>query len=80
MINENCYKKLLEAYKAAYPDLKNHTQFQQAQWKWKQVKDFVEDYDKLLVSLNARAAKLRSAQLQWLMKTSSTKSAEGLYW
>ena len=79
MINENCYKKLLEAYKAAYPDLKNQTQFQQAQRKWKQVKDSVEDYDKLLVSLNARAAKLRSSQLQWLMKISSTKSAEGLY-
>lgn len=79
MINENYYKMLLEAYKVAYPDLKNHTQFQQAQWKWKQVKDSVEDYDKFLVSSNARAAKLRSAQLQWLMKKSSTKSAEGLY-
>ena len=78
MNNENRYKKLLEAYKAACPDFKKQIEFQQTQRKWNQVKDSVEDYDKLLVSLNASAAKRRSAQLQWWMNTSSTKSAKGM--
>ena len=57
MDNETCYKKLVETYKTAYPDLKNQVQLQKAQEKWNQVKNFSEDYDKLLVSLKAVAAK-----------------------
>ena len=75
--NENRYK-LLEAYERVYPGWKKQIQFQQAQRKWNQFKDYVEDYDKLLVSSNARAAKRRSAQLQWWMKTFLTKSPKGI--
>ena len=57
MDNETRYKKLVETYKTAYPDLKNQVQLQKAQEKWNQVKNFSEDYDKLLVSLKPVAAK-----------------------
>ena len=38
---KNRCKKLLEAYKAVYLDLKKQIQFQQSQQKWNQVKDSV---------------------------------------
>ena len=77
MNNETRYKKLVETYKTAYPDLKNQVQLQKAQEKWNQVKNSSEDYDKLLVSLKAVAAKRKSTQLQWWTNVPSTKSRKG---
>ena len=75
--NETYYKKLVETYITACPDLKNQVQLQKAQEKWNQFKNSSEDYDKLLVSLKAVAAKRKSTQLQWWTNVSSTKSRKG---
>ena len=77
MDNETHYKKLVETYTTAYPDLKNQVQLQKAQEKWNQVKNSSEDYGKLLVSLKAVPAKRNSTQLQWWTNVPSTKSRKG---
>lgn len=71
MDKEKRYKKLVEIYQAAYPDLKKQVQYQNAQREWKQVKDSPDEYDKLVVSLSAKAAKRKSTSLQrWVKATS----------
>ena len=75
--NETCYKKLLEVYKTAHPDLTKQVLFKKAQEEWNRVKGSPEDYENLLTSLKARAARRKSAQLEWWTKASSTKSRKG---
>ena len=72
--NETRYKKLLEVYKTAHPDLTKQVLFKKAQEEWNRVKGSPEDYENLLISLKARAAKRKSVQLEWWTKASSTKS------
>ena len=54
--NETHFKKLLEVYKTAHPDLTKQVLFKKAQEEWNRVKDSPEDYENLLISLKARAA------------------------
>ena len=80
MKNENRYRKLSEAYRATYPNLRKINNFNKHNGngiKSKILQRIMINF-RLKVSLNARAAKQRSAQLQWWMKTSSTKSAKGI--
>ena len=75
--NETRYKKPLEVYKTAHPDLTKQVLFKKAQEEWNRVKGSPEDYENLLISLKARAAKRKSVQLEWWTKASSTKSRKG---
>ena len=80
MNNENRYRKLSEAYRVTYPNLRKINNFNKHNGngiKSKILQRIMINF-RLKVSLNARAAKQRSAQLQWWMKTSSTKSAKGI--
>ena len=71
--NQSRYKKLVEAYQAAFPDMKKQIQYQQVQKEWKQVKDSPKNYEKLMVSLRTKAAKRKSSQLQWWVRATSMK-------
>ena len=71
MENEKRYKKIVQLYQTAYPDLKPQTQYQNAQKEWHRVKHSSDDYDKLVKSLSAKAAQQKSTNLQrWLKFTS----------
>ena len=75
--NETRYKKLLEVYKTAHSDLAKQVVFKKARKEWNRVKGSPEDYESLLNSLKARAAKRKSVKLKWPTKASSTKSRKG---
>ena len=62
--NETHYKKLLEVYKTAHPDLTKQVLFKKTQEEWNRVKGSPEDYKNLL----------KFVQLEWWTKASWTKS------
>ena len=65
MDNEKRYRVLLESYQKAYPDILKQNQFKAAQRKWNRVKNLPEDYEKFLVTLQAKAAKHKAATISW---------------
>ena len=52
---DNRYKKLMEIYQAAYPNLKKKIQYKNAQAEWNDVKESPENFEKLMVSIKTKA-------------------------
>lgn len=67
----NRYKKLVGICRVVYPDLKKQIQYKNAQTEWNHVKESPENYEKLMVSLKAKAVKHKSDKLQWWNKAVS---------
>ena len=65
MDNEKRYNVLLEIYQKAYPDVLKQNQFKAAQREWNCVKNSREDYEKFLLTLQAKAAKHKAATIFW---------------
>ncbi len=63
------YNSVVEAYKAAYPDVKKQVQLSKAQTEWNRVKNSQDLYDALLLDLKGRAARLKATSIQWWAKT-----------
>ena len=63
--NEKRYNVLLEIYQKAYPDVLKQNQFKAAQREWNCVKNSPEDYEKFLLTLQAKAAKHKAATIFW---------------
>ena len=62
MDNEKRYKVPLENYQKAYLDVLKQNQFKAAQRKWNCVKNSPEDYEKFLLTLQAKAAKHKAGK------------------
>ena len=65
MNNEKQYKDLLEIYQKAHPDIVKHKQFTGAQAEWNRVKNSSDDYERTLLNLKAKAARVKSATISW---------------
>ena len=65
MNNEKQYKDLLEIYQKAHPDIVKHKQFTSAQAEWNQLKNSSNDYERTLLNLKAKAARVKSATISW---------------
>ena len=62
MDNEKRYKVPLENYQKAYLDVLKQNQFKAAQRKWNCVKNSPKDYEKFLLTLQAKAAKHKAGK------------------
>ena len=65
MDNEKRYKVPLENYQKAYLDVLKQNQFKAAQRKWNRVKNSPEDYEKFLLTMQAKAAKHKTTMISW---------------
>ena len=74
MDNEKRYKVLLESYQKAYPDVLKQNQFKAAQREWNRVKNSPEDYEKFLLTLQAKAAKHKAATMSWWTQSKKQKA------
>ena len=63
MDKEKRCKVLLENYQKAYPDVFKQKQFKAAQREWNRVKNSPDDYEKFLLTLEAKAAKHKAATI-----------------
>ena len=62
MDNEKRYKVPLENYQKAYLDVLKQNQFKAAQRKWNCVKNSPEDYEKFLLTLQAKDTKHKAGK------------------
>ena len=65
MNNEKRYQDLLEIYQKAHPDIVKQKQFTGAQAEWNRVKNSSDDYERTLLNLKAKAARVKSATISW---------------
>ena len=65
MNNEKRYKDLLEIYQKAPTDIVKHKQFTGTPAEWNRVKNSSDDYERTLLNLKAKAARVKSDTISW---------------
>ena len=65
MNNEKRYKDPLEIYQKAHPDIVKHKQFTGVQAEWNRAKNSSDDYERTLLNLKAKVARVKSATISW---------------